>query len=99
MGLQQRSSIDQNVLLHRGSGHASHTDHGEHDEQTKFAAQAEAEAAAASFGCTGAHQMGDTWMVRDNMTEMTATNNQDPDIPTLESALNINKKKSPRLTD
>lgn len=77
-----------------GSGHASHTDHGEHDEQTKFATQAEDEAAAASFGCTGAHQMGDTWMVRDNMTEMTATNNQDHDIPTLESALNINKQIS-----
>ena len=77
-----------------GSGHASHTDHGEHDEQTMFATQAEAEAAAASFGCAGAHQMGDMWMVCDNMTEMTTTSNQDPDIPTLESALNINKKIS-----
>lgn len=77
-----------------GSGHASHTDHGNYDEQTMFATQAEAEAAAASFGCAGAHQMGDMWMVCDNMSDMKTASNQDPDIPTLESALNINKKIS-----
>ena len=59
-----------------------------------FATQAEAEAAAASFGCAGAHQMGDMWMVCDNMSDMKTASNQDPDIPTLESALNINKKIS-----
>ena len=81
-----------------GSGHASHTDHGDHAEQTMFPNRKAAKKAAKNFGCQGAHQMGDSWMPCKEhgamMTEMTATSNQDPDIPTLESALNINKKIS-----
>ena len=32
-------------------------------KQAMFKTQAEAEAAAADFGCTGAHRMGEMWMV------------------------------------
>ena len=32
-------------------------------KQAMFKTRAEAEAAAADFGCTGAHQMGSMWMV------------------------------------
>ena len=40
---------------------------GAHDKpkQAMFKTQAEAEAAALGFGCTGAHQMGEMWMVCD----------------------------------
>ena len=34
-------------------------------KQAMFKTQAEAEAAAPGFGCTGAHQMGEMWMVCD----------------------------------
>ena len=34
-------------------------------KQAMFKTQAEAEAAAADFGCTGAHKMGEMWMVCD----------------------------------
>jgi len=44
---------------------------GAHDKpkQAMFKTQAEAEAAAPGFGCTGAHQMGEMWMVCDNHGE------------------------------
>ena len=32
-------------------------------KKAMFKTQAEAEAAAPEFGCTGAHQMGEMWMV------------------------------------
>ena len=32
-------------------------------KQAMFSTKAEAEAAAPSFGCKGAHKMGDQWMV------------------------------------
>ena len=32
-------------------------------KQAMFSTQAEAEAAAPGFGCQGAHQMGEMWMV------------------------------------
>ena len=81
-----------------GSGHAAHSGHGDahashsNDEQDTmmFETKAEAEEAAASFGCTGAHQMGDMWMVCDNMSDMKMeTTEGTHDIPTLESSLNI----------
>ena len=34
-------------------------------KQAMFKTQAEAEAAAPGFGCSGAHQMGEMWMVCD----------------------------------
>ena len=76
------------------SGHGGHTEHGVHGGQTMFATQAEAEAAAANFGCSGAHQMGDMWMVCDNMSDMEEPSTENADIPTLESSLNINKNIS-----
>ena len=36
---------------------------GEKPKKAMFKTQAEAEAAAPEFGCTGAHQMGEMWMV------------------------------------
>ena len=38
-------------------------------KQAMFKTQAEAQAAAPSFGCTGAHQMGEMWMVCDKHGE------------------------------
>ena len=38
-------------------------DHGAQPKQAMFKTKAEAEAAAPDFGCTGAHPMGDMWMV------------------------------------
>ena len=38
-------------------------------KQAMFKTQAEAEAAAPGFGCTGAHQMGEMWMVCDKHGE------------------------------
>ena len=35
----------------------------EQPKKAMFKTQAEAEAAAPEFGCTGAHQMGEIWMV------------------------------------
>ena len=35
----------------------------EQPKKAMFKTQAEAEAAAPEFGCTGAHQMGEMWMV------------------------------------
>ena len=35
-------------------------------KQAMFKTRAEAEAAAPGFGCSGAHQMGEMWMVCDN---------------------------------
>ena len=40
-------------------------DHGAQPKQAMFKTKAEAEAAAPDFGCTGAHPMGDMWMVCD----------------------------------
>lgn len=37
--------------------------HNSTPKQAMFKTKAEAEAAAESFGCTGAHQMGEMWMV------------------------------------
>ena len=39
-------------------------------KQAMFKTHAEAEEAAPGFGCTGAHQMGEMWMVCDNHGEM-----------------------------
>ena len=39
-------------------------------KQAMFKTKAEAEAAAPGFGCTGAHQMGEMWMVCDQHGEM-----------------------------
>ena len=39
--------------------------HGAQPKQAMFKTKAEAEAAAPDFGCTGAHAMGDMWMVCD----------------------------------
>ena len=38
-------------------------DHGAQPKQAMFKTKAEAEAAAPDFGCKGAHQMGEMWMV------------------------------------
>jgi len=38
-------------------------------KQAKFKNHAEAHAAAPGFGCTGAHQMGEMWMVCDKHGE------------------------------
>ena len=38
-------------------------DHAGHPKQAMFKTKAEAEAAAPDFGCKGAHQMGEMWMV------------------------------------
>ena len=38
-------------------------------KQAMFKTQAEAEAAAAGFGCNGAHQMGEMWMVCDKHSD------------------------------
>ena len=38
-------------------------------KQAMFNTKAEAEAAAPGFGCTGAHQMGEMWMVCDKHGE------------------------------
>ena len=39
-------------------------------KQATFNTKAEAEAAAPGFGCKGAHQMGEMWMVCDKHGEM-----------------------------
>ena len=38
-------------------------EHGGQTKQAMFKTRAEAEAAAAGFGCKGAHPMGEMWMV------------------------------------
>ena len=38
-------------------------------KQAMFKTRAEAKAAAPGFGCTGAHQMGEMWMVCDKHVE------------------------------
>ncbi len=38
-------------------------------KQAMFKTKAEAEAAAPGFGCKGAHQMGEMWMVCDKHSE------------------------------
>ncbi|MAR07826.1 MAG: copper oxidase [Cyanobium sp. NAT70] len=42
------------------------------EKQAMFATKEAAEAAAASFGCSGAHQMGDMWMVCKDMSAATS---------------------------
>ena len=70
-----------------GSGHESHTNNDELlDQKNTFSTQEEAEAAAPSFGCTGAHQMGDFWMVCSDMSDMSS--DESMDMPTLEVSLN-----------
>ena len=74
-----------------GSGHESHTNHGDVlDTVTTYSTQAEAEAAAPGFGCTGAHQMGDLWMVCSDMSEMSS--DESLDVPTIEASLNTKQR-------
>ena len=49
------------MTLTTGSVRAQH-DHSK-PRQAMFPTRAEAEAAAPEFGCSGAHQMGEMWMV------------------------------------
>ena len=49
------------MTLTAGSVRAQH-DHSK-PRQAMFPTRAEAEAAAPEFGCSGAHQMGEMWMV------------------------------------
>ena len=44
-------------------GVVSAHEHGGQPKQAMFKTRAEAEAAAAGFGCKGAHPMGEMWMV------------------------------------
>ncbi|MEC8442248.1 MAG: hypothetical protein VXZ59_08015 [Cyanobacteriota bacterium] len=51
------------MLLALGAGAGLAADHGSKPKQAMFKTKAEAEAAAPGFGCEGAHQMGEMWMV------------------------------------
>ena len=55
------------VLLMSATGAMAEA-HGQ-PKQAMFSTKAEAEAAAPGFGCTGAHQMGEMWMVCDKHGE------------------------------
>ena len=55
------------VLLMSAMG-AMAVAHGQ-PKQAMFSTKAEAEAAAPGFGCKGAHQMGEMWMVCDKHGE------------------------------
>ena len=55
------------VLLMSATGAMAEA-HGQ-PKQAMFSTKAEAEAAAPGFGCKGAHQMGEMWMVCDKHGE------------------------------
>ena len=56
--------LDGSVLMISAGCSMSDPD-GEQPKKAMFKTQAEAEAAALEFGCTGAYQMGEMWMVCD----------------------------------
>ena len=51
------------LVLVGGAGAGLAADHESKPKQAMFKTKAEAEAAAPGFGCEGAHQMGEMWMV------------------------------------
>ena len=56
------SSVMSALLVMSCTNVAANNESGQ-PKQAMFKTRAEAEAAAADFGCTGAHQMGSMWMV------------------------------------
>ena len=57
------------VLLVSATGAMAEAQAHGQPKQAMFSTKAEAEAAAPGFGCKGAHQMGEMWMVCDKHGE------------------------------
>jgi len=61
------------LMVALGSASASAQQAGHGAQKAMFATKAEAEAAAKTFHCTGAHKMGDQWMPCANHVETTGS--------------------------